>query len=132
MKANELRLGNLAKTKDKDLLEVRGIESDNVTYYVINRDRYPLPEGWKAEPIPLTEEWLLKFGYKHFQSEHIYSEWALVIDGILKYKIFQSSYTGVETFTFPNSNKPVTLKHVHQLQNLYFALTGNELTIKEQ
>ena len=122
MKANELRIGNwyvhpMTPTKAPSKM----LDIDFISGFT---------EQFK--PIPLTEEWLLKFGYKHFQSEHIYSEWALVIDGILKYKIFQSSYTGVETFTFPNSNKPVTLKHVHQLQNLYFALTGNELTIKEQ
>ncbi len=31
----------------------------------------------------------------------------------------------------PNEQIWVNIKHVHQLQNLYFALTGKELTIKE-
>jgi len=31
----------------------------------------------------------------------------------------------------PNEQIWVNIKHVHQLQNLYFALTGEELTIKE-
>lgn len=31
-----------------------------------------------------------------------------------------------------NDNQPlISIKYVHQLQNLYFALTGKELTIKE-
>jgi len=69
------------------------------------------------EPIPLTEEWLLNFGYTKEDSNfwnlgHIVWEY----DG------------GV----FICNKNGITLKYVHQLQNLYFALTGRELTIKTE
>jgi len=55
------------------------------------------------EPIPLTEEWLCKLG---FDNNHWATKWIL------------------EDMPIPTG-----IKYVHQLQNLYFALTGKELTL---
>ncbi len=55
------------------------------------------------KPIPLTEEWLVKFEQKDLDLF------------ILEIEV----------------NWNIKIKYVHQLQNLYFALTGEELTIKE-
>ena len=121
MKTQELRIGNLIQQG-----EITMISNSNVW---IDDDIFLTDE---IEPIPLTEEWLLKFGFITFDSKQIYNEWFLNFDGILKYKIFHSKYTGVEEFTMPHSDKPIKLKHVHQLQNLYFALTGEELIIKNK
>jgi hypothetical protein len=68
-------------------------------------------------PIPLTEEWLLKFGFEitnNFQTKDRFQTHKQ--DGIIW---FEYGYISIE------------LKYVHQLQNLYFALTGEELTITE-
>ena len=73
---------------------------------------------------------MFKFGFITWDSKQIYNEWWLNFDGVWKYKIFHSKYTGVETFTMPHGDKPIKLKSVHQLQNLYFALTGEELALK--
>jgi hypothetical protein len=78
------------------------------------------------EPIPLTEEWLLKFGFEIDDSE-----WFKDDDEI----VYQKTY---KDYSICVSNKGVVyngvysqkIKHVHSLQNLYFALTGEELTIK--
>jgi hypothetical protein len=41
----------------------------------------------------------------------------------------------VEKGTHPRADESIvtlkSIKHVHQLQNLYFALTGEELTLKQ-
>lgn len=119
--ANELRIGNFY--------------DDNGVFKKASpstiEEVWNAPRSW-FKPISLTDEWLLKFGFITFDSKQIYNEWFLNFDGVLKYKIFHSKYTGVETFTMPHGDKPIKLKSVHQLQNLYFALTGEELTFKSE
>jgi hypothetical protein len=73
----------------------------------------------KIKPIPITEEWLLKFG---FEKSGIFNQLYRLNDVTLycsEKEIFM--YTGVND---------LNIKYIHQLQNLYFALTGNELKIK--
>ena len=58
MKANELRLGNYLYWKDEPMRIV-----DNYSLYKACID---VSRGDKRiKPIPLTEEWLLKFGFEH-------------------------------------------------------------------
>ena len=68
------------------------------------------------EPIPLTEEWLLKFGFIIHEDGYITCpngrQWILHLDN---------------EFEFEALN--IIVIYVHQLQNLYFALTGEELII---
>lgn len=74
-------------------------------------------------PIPLTEEWLLKFGLKNengffkWHRSAIYKRNEIWIYGIL----------GDDNNSYYHVSE---LKCVHQLQNLYHALTGEELTLK--
>jgi len=71
------------------------------------------------EPIPLTEEWLLKFGFEIKQGRFGNEYWG-------KINLYTSSDKKI-VFCFDGYLKGI--KYVHQLQNLYFALTGNELTL---
>lgn len=74
------------------------------------------------KPIPLTQEWLLKFGFEIKKLESYRGEY------------YMSSISGMVYYFFTDSNEiekqgsSYTCKHVHQLQNLYFALTQKELT----
>ena len=74
------------------------------------------------KPIPLTEEWLIKFGFSrdgsYWSHRHLN---ILTVEKI----------GGGEMLMTPNRKYALELKHVHQLQNLYFALTGEELTTKK-
>jgi hypothetical protein len=122
MKASELRIGNLVYKN--------GIATEITVGTMLDILRYTTP----FEPIPLTEEWLLKFGME-------------LTDGFSNSRILkiQKHEYDCSNITFnPNEGllrlsngeqKGTTLiphiKYVHQLQNLYFALTGEELTIKE-
>ena len=119
MKANELRIGNLAIDMfTKELLICCGIYCEpngsnaKIEFSVLDRTKYPLPNGWKAEPIRLTEEWLLKFGYDLITENHY------AISGHLIW---------ICNDLFICDKNGIILKHVHQLQNLYFALTNEEL-----
>ena len=72
-------------------------------------------EVLQVEPIPITEEWLIKLGFESVQ-EFI---------ACLQSNIFEVSFR-LDEFTV---NQIMSLP-IHKLQNLYFALTGEELTIE--
>ena len=120
IKANELRSGNLVQGKSLSIPRLQ-IFNDGVTritaygIHVIENKQYT-----NYKPIPLTEEWLIKCGFKY--------------QNMLK-KAYQRNlylYKGFGIYEVkPNEffYKKIQIKCVHQLQNLYFALTGDELEI---
>jgi len=83
------------------------------------------------EGIPLTKGWLrdFKFG-EHFTSDPQERN-ASKAHYIGDFKIHQLDEE-VDKFGFGgNDYEFIDIRFVHQLQNLYFALTGEELTIKQ-
>ena len=114
MEAADLRIGNL-------IIEKGAIESVEPSHFY--EDDY-VKNLLGCEPIPLTEEWLLKFGFRDiskldnttFKEYRQYNKPSLAIQ----------FPCGSETHCYAG-NYPVAIRHVHQLQNLYFALTGEEL-----
>jgi hypothetical protein len=123
MEANELRIGNIVE-RYTDIFG-RGWSWTNTSH----EDIYSIACGHedKYRPIPLTEEWLIKFGFepltkksKGFKAD-TYSYTGRVV--------LILNHDGVNTWTnFWQGNE---MKYVHQLQNLYFALTNEELTIND-
>jgi hypothetical protein len=108
MKKNELRIFNWVRRKESDTN--------------IQIEQYLLCESELGNyiPIRLTEKWLLKFGFEWKQIKDVSSY------TLSKLEIYQYSSNNNKIF-FEYSDGEVELKYVHQLQNLYFALTGNEL-----
>ena len=132
MEANELRIGNLIEYRiqddlddRKDWWEVSKIDATDLCILESNID-------YDFRPIPLTEEWLLKFGFnKEYQKGYIGIDVCnsdFVLTEPLKMGEWQTNYT----FQFETGSVPKfkEIKYVHQLQNLYFALTGEELILK--
>jgi hypothetical protein len=83
------------------------------------------------KPIPLTEEWLLKFGFEIddvwiSKIKNIEYNRMIGID-LINNHIFLAQYDSHNKFRDVFISK---CDYVHQLQNLYFALTGNELTMQ--
>ena len=127
IKENELRLNNLVMVNYKtDLLsKVTWIQegSINVTF-----DRQPdLVNGIVCSandliPIPLTEEWLIKFGFKKTWFGYDIISTCIEIEPLEN-----------EDYTICiNSNEyhvGESFKYVHQLQNIHFALTNKELEL---
>lgn len=109
IKANELRLGNW-------VLDVY----DNKVKVTIIDDTV----DW-AKPIPLTPEILEKSGFVKQM------EWTYCIEIQVGQKLVY--YLGEKGWSIGNKNYSdfENLKYLHQLQNLYHALTGEELEIKE-
>lgn len=134
MKANELRIGNWAKYSFKQGIVDR-ISQDNcdiVTDNMIIKVSYD-----DLEPIPLTEEILLKCGFK----ERLFDWYELEYNTDYeeeseKMKIAYNC--GSKRFAVYDANEEdyiavFTAKRVHylhQLQNLFYALTNEELQIE--
>jgi hypothetical protein len=122
MNANELRIGNfiyfiICNKEDSKLDELKKMKIDSTDFKYIQNDISLF------EPIPLTEKWLSDFCFKKTnESEEV--EW-YNLDG---FEIAIHEEDGKVYFVYQH----MVLRHitnVHQLQNLYFALTGKELLI---
>jgi hypothetical protein len=138
MKANELRIGNfindLEDRYDPNIYVVARIESSEYTswnsgeeYNVIASCLDPEKKGYfeiRPHGIPLTEEWLLKFGFEKIKNNGIDYE---LHDCVIS---FEAEWMWISESKL-NEVRTLIPKHVHQLQNLYFALTGKELELIE-
>lgn len=129
MKASELRIGNRLEY----YIGTEGIEWQDTT---IDAQDLLWLEDQEAHFnkchrfIPLTEEWLLKFGFKSIGELHptFRRKQYIIEDGIFRegrYSLRQIM-NKEDSLCICNGR----LQFVHQLQNLYFALTGEELTVK--
>jgi len=120
MRANELRIGNL--------LLCRGAVSEVLEVYechIKTKKEAKIPMRI-VQGIPLTEGWLLRFGFELINNDY-----------------WQSRNLELKLHWTVNKNKMIpefcekrlitryNFQHVHTLQNLYFALTGEELTLKQ-
>lgn len=115
MKTNELRFGNYVYDT---LGKVNKIDLEAITY--IAKETHN-----QVKPIPLTEEWLLKFGFLKDLENGIYLN-------INAYAFLYWQNNRVELLDNDNNFMISHCNYVHQLQNLYFALTGKELTFKSE
>lgn len=135
MKANELRVGNYIKDSIYNTtLKVIELSENDLMAYVIDRSKFPLPDGYSLEPIHITPEVLEKCGFVPNAIGQLAIE-VLGIDTHLELITIDDGYCYVnlnQINEFGNSQNVAIdrIRHLHQLQNLYFALTGEELTYK--
>jgi hypothetical protein len=119
MKANELRIGNYVQYPNlKKPVRVSIIDTTETSTET------------KCQPIPLTEKWLFWFGFTKHHSD-FYNDVLYLInltDNLeFDWGVYPKQFgSGIQ---IKNSDK---LKYVHQLQNIYFAITNEELTLKQQ
>lgn len=107
----EIRIGNWFKRD----AQPNGFQIDKHSFKIFHIYQY--------DPIPLTEEWLVKLGFKwieesqgYFDKNHAVYLWVI---GVIEFHPFCTN----------DEDCQIEIKHVHQLQNLCFALTQNELEI---
>jgi hypothetical protein len=118
--AKDLRIGN------KIYLEL-GLPGLNV-HEVMPQDIADIANGRitpaSIEGIRLSEEWLNKCGFDKGQLKHKDPQFWLEVDvksGIIEIgDVQQWEHSWIE----------ISVQYLHQLQNLYYALTGEELTIQ--
>jgi hypothetical protein len=110
MKNTEIRIGNFVKRND--LI----VAVDEQTFWDMKNN----PEQY--EPVKLTEDWLVRrFGLEKYEFDN----------GKLPQYRLENRLIVVRGGFFYDYGTSAELKYVHQLQNLYFALTGEELTTKK-
>lgn len=113
MEATELRIGNYIEFCASDSWSLHTVvPKDLHVMHVFDNDP---SESYR--PIPLTDEWLEKFGFKNWGDKYTF--------GLKTVNIHSRKRGFVLRKSFP------IIKYVHQLQNLYFALTGEELTLQQ-
>ena len=146
IKANELRIGNYVSDNifiystiaiEEEVLRAKIDHNYNIKKSEVE-DFYKEGEYslnyFNLEPIPLTEEWLIKFGFER-KDYTIAASFHIGYNPVIKDWLFELTWIkdsndySLGGFPFYR-NGFFELKHVHQLQNLYFALTFNELTIQ--
>jgi hypothetical protein len=80
-------------------------------------------------PILLTEEWLLKFGFIHDKDQKDFDGQCYFDHGI-QVVFRDENYLHKIVVHYFGLPIEATIKHVHQLQNLYYALTQTELILE--
>jgi hypothetical protein len=132
MKASDLRIGNYLLFVNK-LQEVSSIHSDNtIRLRKTKNDNchgcYSV-DSIAINPIPLTEELLLTFGFEYhsFDKNYVIKNKDGYCNSIKKY---DGEWCYNNDISDANCYFIRELKYIHQLQNLYYALNEEELTIK--
>ena len=137
IKIQELRIGNMLSIEGT-FIKVGKIEENSISWNIakdtakfkIWNPFLPISDK-RINPIPLTEEILLKFGFEYRKKNSkvimlglTNEEYETTLQNWITTNFFQISRCGINALS-------VEIKYVHQLQNIFFALTGEELTFKK-
>ena len=131
MKTSELRIGNYIKLMLND-------EDCAVVQVTLNDIEAIDNKKGVFEPIPIKEEWLLKHGFfvENFDYSIPISEckvvWLTLIPQDEEYTAYSVCVTQTDEDEDDQNVFLSDIIYVHQVQNLYFTLTGKELEHKEQ
>lgn len=129
--ANELRLNNLLQYAG-EITPVNAIWSNgNFELHSEVLQFWLIEKGDEmCTGIPLTEDWLLKFGFENVilwldikSDEYKIGKSMMLCKVGGDHSIYQLQFEGKMCQVF--------VQFVHQLQNLYFALTGTEIELKK-
>lgn len=126
MKSTELRLGNFIQNKvNKEIEVVTRVGTTNL----VSTDRNDGGPDYYWEGIPITEEWLFKFGFHQLYFVD------LKTDSYRKDSIFLNKVGGdhsIYQLSIGNTMFQVFPKHIHRLQNIYHAIEEKELILNPQ
>lgn len=131
LKVEDLRIGNVLFYGDR----IAEVSSVYRTHFVCEESKTRVVFGNSIQnnfqPIPITEEWLIKFGFTFTNG---YDEKGLSYKSFYKFTKVDGFTKGVSgMLNIKSIINPVSIsthshiQYVHQLQNLYFSLTNEEL-----
>lgn len=149
IKAQELRVGSLFYSIDRTgevhlpvelpykvaeyyLGAVRGYRLDEIITGEVTLKLFKISD---ISPIPLTEEWLERFGFEKREGS-VGDSFYIGINPVTKDWMFDIVWLknmmdySYEDFPFYR-NGHFRIQYVHTLQNLFFSLTGQELELKQ-
>lgn len=136
MKVQDLRIGNLILDIDGNIGKVTHISETSIKVDNANIGFSDL----SLKPIPITEEWLLRFGFEKNDNGFTFIKYIrkMKIGLPPNERIIGAGHRFL--FTFRTNVDQIKangisvkmekrIQYIHQLQNLYFALTGEELKL---
>jgi hypothetical protein len=125
MRSTELRLGNLVWRVHAPYGTEHSRWTEVVDRLETLRDMLTLPSSY-AEAIDISSDWLVKFGFEVEDT----SSFSLGYEMPFKvYRKGQLTYNSLQATWWYHGVLEKQPKYIHELQNLYFALTGEELSI---
>lgn len=144
MNANELRIGNVVAAKRiitflkaDDEVDFCAAPGMPLTICATNIEFITVKASFKNKvfkqavlidsiaPIHLTDEIVLKCGFGEVRLyENVYH-----LDNFRIY-LDKSNNIGLLKYEKESNNFEIEITSIHQLQNIYFSLTGTELTVK--
>lgn len=138
IQGKEIKIGNYLKDRGGKVLRVDFVEYVEDGFdtkfgqkmFVEGQEVHPMTEySDYAEPIILNEEWLLKLGFTKYST----GSWCKNLKNDDSYlaidvKYGNGTWLNINQEGQENTIKLIHIKNVHELQNLYYALTGVELS----
>ena len=127
MESNELRIGNWITHPQN---------SENI--FQVKPNTFEHAEMYR--PIPLTEEWLVEFGFEidcHLSGSTLYNypntDFFITFYHDLKYNKEKANTFWREVEYYGGHGRMDLIESVHTLQNVFYfhVLTGEELTIQD-
>jgi hypothetical protein len=131
IQASDLKVNNWVKRNDMDgVFTVRSISLDQLQHIALIDHDYEKNVHYacectlsELEPIKISEDMLIQSGFEwdgEYYSHPVLSE---------KFVIYEGENADEYRIHFTH-RKYVSLYYLHQLQNIYYYLTGQELQIK--
>lgn len=125
MEAKNFRIGNFisdTNASDSFFAKVKKLDLSRC-YYGQFHSAYT-----DIKPIKITEDWLNKFGFERTPFGRKFNDFYLEASSrvVKTDELYGFKYEHVP------EEKYINLDYVHQLQNLFFALTGKELELKDE
>lgn len=121
MRAEEIRIGNWVYDDMNDMVKIDHPDIGEQLYIFYN-------------PIPLTEEILLKCGFEYRFHQYTYKELSIKLSEehflVFNMKNGNIYTTNNEEWELHSGVYLYDINYLHQLQNLIYALTNQELNIK--
>lgn len=141
----ELRIGNLV-LRLGEVTKITSIaHSDEEEIGFVGTRSSGIVTQNQIEPIPITEEWLIKLGFENWGYK-IINEYEKDLEFVLHNRVEgtsdfkaclrESNYGGqIETHFIIKIDSDIIylaydLKYIHQLQNCFYIFLGQELTIQ--
>lgn len=121
---SELRIGNLV-SHNGDIVEVESINSwtNQINFGVLYDDGISVNE---LKPIIINGDWLLRLGFILNESKKQYTKCSGDFDSDFPIWLYRGGWCASP---MGDDTGHISMKFIHQLQNLYFALIGEELKI---
>ncbi len=132
---SDFRLGNYVQSKEwGEMAQVQSIEKiDNRIDIRVKGHIHSIVKGkyFDLIPVELTEDKLLSFGFKKFIHELGFEEDKCVEfeNGIISIVDWGNGFILSNSFSF---KLRVKIKYVHQLQNIVYCLTGQEIILSDK